>query len=229
MTPDPPPIATSDRQVTDAAAAAVSLAQGRKRIELVTLSTGVVLRFRPVAPTVMDRARQAVPIPQVPTFHNEARDRDEPNPNHPDYLAAIRLYDEQLVLAAWRAAAILGTSIESLPDGFPGPFDDAWIDELEAGLPEGQDLDVQREMDTPRQKNARYYDWLRLYAFGNEEDAFVVSAVSTSTVSLTEEEVAAYVESFRSAQARRANFARELAGQYLYGDNVSEPVAGADN
>jgi len=229
MTADQPPIATSDRQVTEAAAAAVSLSQGRKRIELITLSTGVVLRLRPVAPTVMDRARQSVPMPQPPMIRNEAKEKDEPNPNHPEYLKALRLYDEQLVLAAWRAAAILGTSVESLPEGFPGPDDDRWIEELEAGLPEGEELDVQRDMDTPRHKNARYFDWLSLYAFGTEEDAFTVSALATSTVSLTEEEVAAYVESFRDSQARRTHFARELAGQYLYGDQLPEPVANPDN
>lgn len=229
MTTDPPPIAATDRQITDAAAKAVSLAEGRKRIELVTLSTGVVLRFRPVSPTVLDRARQAVPVPQPPVVYNEARDRSEPNPNHPDYLAAVRAYDEQLVLAAWRAAAILGTKIESLPEGFPGPFEDRWIEELEAGLPEGQTLDVQRELTNERERNARYFQWLSLYAFGTEEDAFTVAAIAPSTVSLTEEEVAAYVESFRRAQARRTDLARQLAGQYLYGDQLPEPVAGPDN
>ena len=170
------PIATPDRAVTDAAAGAVALAQGRKRIERWTLSTGVVLRFRPVPPVFLDRARQAVPVPQVPRTYIEAKGVEVLNPNHPDYIAALRLYDEQLVLAAWRAAAMLGTEVESLPDGFPGPEDDRWIEQLEAALPEGEELDVQREVTNERQRNARYYDWLRLYAFGSEEDAFTVSA-----------------------------------------------------
>lgn len=226
MTSENGKIAASDRDVTAAAAKAVSLFEGRKRIERITLSTGVVLKLRPVPPTVMDRARQAVPVPQVPKVFIESKGVEEPNPNHPEYLAALRGYDEQLVMAAWRAAAILGTAVESLPDGFPGPEDDRWIAELEAALPDGEELDVQRDVTTDRERNARYYDWLRLYAFGTEEDAFTVSAIATSTVSLTEEEVASYVASFRDSQARRANLARQLAGEYLYGHNVLEPSAG---
>lgn len=48
--------------------------------ENLVLSTGVRARLRPVAPRLLDDVAYKIKDPDPPMWHNEAADRDEPNP-----------------------------------------------------------------------------------------------------------------------------------------------------
>lgn len=54
-----------------------------------TLSTGVRARFHAVSASLVEAVGARIKDPEPPTFHNPNTDKDEPNPLHPDYVAAL--------------------------------------------------------------------------------------------------------------------------------------------
>lgn len=86
---------------------------------------GVRYRLKPVAPALMDAVQSKVPMPKVPVWHNPDMDRDEPNPNHPDYLMALEDANRQRGIAVYDALVMFGVE---LLDGLPQ--DEGWLKKL---------------------------------------------------------------------------------------------------
>jgi hypothetical protein len=103
---------------------ALAVAKEQAGDEVVTLSTGVRVRFNAVNPATMAEVVARVPEPTVPMWHNEKKGRDEPNPNDPSYLRAVERADEARGVAMMDAMALFGFE---LVDGIP---DDNWLKEL---------------------------------------------------------------------------------------------------
>lgn len=192
--------------ISDAASrAAVAVTEeAEQRIQRITLTTGVVLRFKHVSPLAIRAASARIPMPQVPVVEIPDRGRSEPNPNAPEYLKALQQWNKDQVDAALAIGIIQGTEIESIPDGMYKPEDDGWLDELEemfAIIPGGeQPIQLRRE---PRA--ARYFDWVRYYALRDETDIFKLTQILTTGLVLTEREVAEAANSFRSRVRRFAD------------------------
>jgi len=91
----------------------------------VNLSTGVRAKLRPVATTLIDEVASRIKDPEVPMWHNPDKDRDEPNPNDPKYIAAKEEADRQRGIAVIDAVVMFGVE---LLDGVP---DDGWLGKLQ--------------------------------------------------------------------------------------------------
>jgi hypothetical protein len=96
---------------------AVELAKRQQNEDgTVTLSTGVRVRLRPIPPGTMGEARASIVVPKVPVWVNPDKDREEPNPNDPEYLDALAEWDRQRSQALLEVALMFGLE---LVDGVP--------------------------------------------------------------------------------------------------------------
>lgn len=117
---------------------------------LVELGTGVVIRPKALNQDTFLSILARFPEPLIPTVYDEGRGRTIENPDDPDYLDKVKWRNVELAQAMTLATYALGVEVVSIPDGFPGPNDEDWLDErMVAGLASG---------NSPR---ARLMDWLR--------------------------------------------------------------------
>jgi hypothetical protein len=94
--------------------------------EVRVLSTGVKARLRPVAAFLLDEVMRSVPEPKVPVEMNPDKDREEPNPNSPAYMAALQAAQIERASAVNDALLMLGVE---LADGVPP--DAEWLPGLQ--------------------------------------------------------------------------------------------------
>lgn len=99
---------------------------------LVTLSSGVVLRVRAVSTSLFADLMAEMEPPKPPVVYIESKGREEENPDDPDYLAAKQAHQARVAKAMSDAVIVLGTELESLPAGFPGPGDPTWNAQMRA-------------------------------------------------------------------------------------------------
>jgi hypothetical protein len=166
-----------------------------------------VITIKSVAPRLVRFMGEGVPIPEVPTFYNESKQRDEPNPDHPDYIEAVKRWQFETTEAALKMALINGTTCESVPEGWFLPEEDGWIDEIdEAAEALGKEPPALR-----REGKARYLDWLLFYAFTSDEDNFLLSRIMLAQTLPTEEEVSRSLAAFRHTAERLRDLDLALA------------------
>jgi len=89
------------------------------------LSTGVRVRLRPVPAWLVQEAQSRVEDPPVPNWHNPDKDREEPNPNDPGYLAALQKNQARRAEAATDVMMLFGVE---LVDAVPP--DETWLPKL---------------------------------------------------------------------------------------------------
>lgn len=87
---------------------------------------GVTLRFVNVPASVVQDAVARLKPPQVPTWYNPDKARDEDNPNDPGYLLALERYGEEKGRVANDALIMFGVEVV---EGFP-PEDDKWLKKI---------------------------------------------------------------------------------------------------
>lgn len=87
---------------------------------------GVKARVVTVPVGLIQDALAKIKQPDVPTWFNEDKGRDEENPNHPDYLRDIDEYREKRGLVTTDTLCLFGIDIE---DGWP-PGDTKWLRRL---------------------------------------------------------------------------------------------------
>lgn len=163
-----------------------------------TLSTGVVLKLRPIPPFVLQDAMRQIVQPQPPMWLNPDKGREEANPADPDYLAAMDRYSELRIETMTNVAMALGTDLESCPDGMPRPEEDGWIEELEVA--------TDGRVTAPRAPaKARYVAWLRYRAMEKAEDIAILAALPLLLAGISEGEVADSMAGFRGDEERRAD------------------------
>lgn len=150
------------------------------------LSSGIVLSFGPVSLSALRRLAALHPEPPVPTQFIESKGRNEPNPAHPDYIAALRTRDETLMMAAIDLCFIQAVKIDHVPDELHQLEADDWIDELEVA-----GIDVPR--DTPARRRLSY---LKLYALRTSEDLSRCAAYAVAHAGILESEVSTALRSF---------------------------------
>lgn len=188
----------------------------------VKLSSGLVLKIKPPPQHLVRAARERVPRPEIPVVFIEEKGRDEPNPNHPDYLEAMAQYEVAQQLAAGDVALLHGTApdLATLPPDMHPPDSDEWIDGVALmGIDEKQ-LDV----STPTR---RYWAWLRFHALRTDEDIAVATYAPMMLNRLNEEDVALAVASFRRTRRDGSNRGLRAVVQGLDGDQVREGPAPA--
>lgn len=149
----------------------------------VTLSTGYLVILKPVAASLIDEAVAGVKSPTIPTWFNEAKGRDEENPQDPAYLQRVEDYDRQRGLAAIDAMVMFGVE---LVDGVP---DDDWIKKLKFLEKHGR-LDL-KAYNLKDDFEAEFL--FKRYVAMSAEDLAVLSQIS----GVNQEDVAEAIKSFR--------------------------------
>lgn len=151
------------------------------------LSTGVRVRLGSVSATLIEEVSSRIPYPDVPMWHNEAKERDEPNPGDPKYLDEVAQVDRDRGIAAMDAMILFGVE---LLDGVPD--DDTWVTKLrfleKRNMLDLGEYDFQDEMD-------REFLFKRYVAIGAADLDLVGEMIGVS-----EEAIAAAAESFPSPE-----------------------------
>lgn len=164
----------------------------------VAVSTGVVFRIVDVPTLAFDQIKKklAQERPKVPVTYIVDKDREESNPNDPDYLAAMEMYDARMAEELIDMAMILGTEIGEIPKGFPSPTDDSWTKKL---------VVLGIEVPPATEKERRYLAWMKLCAAPTLKDIQALILASCRGAGVTEEDVVDASAVFPSRAARRTN------------------------
>jgi len=153
--------------------------------DVITLSTGYKAKINVVAATLIDDVISLIKDPPVPMWRNEEKDRDEPNPGHPDYLKLLGETEHKRNTAAMDTMIMFGVD---LIDGVPE--DDKWIGKLKMMVKRGMlDLSAYELTD----KDDKEFLFKRYIAVG-VEDLGLISAKS----GITSNDVKKAEDSFRS-------------------------------
>ena len=105
---------------------AVEAAKARqKRDEAVILSTGVKARFVPVASSLITDVVSAIKDPPIPVVFIEEKQREEENPNDPDYLRKMREATEKRNKVSLDTMILFGVDlVDDVPE------DGRWVEKL---------------------------------------------------------------------------------------------------
>jgi len=169
-------------------------ARDKKREGLVTLSTGVVVRVRPVASLIISDIARAIPEPKPPKVYIEEKAREEENPNDPGYLKALDDRQTAQAMAVNDAFLLMGTEVKSSPPDLWAVESDEWVDRLSLvgiGKPEGP--------------HARYLAWMKYVAAPLETDIVALLRGVGRLSAVTEEDVQAVADGFRRSGEGRAD------------------------
>lgn len=92
---------------------------------IITLSSGVRARILSVAASLIDQVTAKIKDPDPPMWHNEDKDRDEPNYADPVYIRRMGDAERERGVAAMDALIMFGVE---LVDGLPE--DNGWLKKL---------------------------------------------------------------------------------------------------
>jgi hypothetical protein len=97
-----------------------------------TAMDGAQYQLRPVSPAIMDVVTAKIETPKVPMWFNKEMDREEPNPNHPDYILSLEAANRQRGTAIFDALVMFGVE---LVNGLPKS--DEWLRKLKYMIKHG--------------------------------------------------------------------------------------------
>lgn len=97
----------------------------RPEVEEITLTTGYRARISPVSASLIDDVTSLIKDPPVPFYHNEDKDRDEPNPGDPGYVLELAATEKRRGIAAMDALIMFGVDLLD-----PIPEDGKWLKKL---------------------------------------------------------------------------------------------------
>ncbi|KKM75808.1 hypothetical protein LCGC14_1386490 [marine sediment metagenome] len=182
----------------------------------VTLSCGVVLRFKPVPSLAIREAAMRIEAPTVPTIHIEDKNRDEENPNDSAYIQAVAEYEAAQALVANDVVLLLGADVEHVPNGVAHLDDDSWV----------QDLQLLGIEFDPDHLGARKLAWLKFYILRTDDDQVKALMGPMRSAGVGEGDVAKAMDSFRDHTARATDNGAGVPDS-ADGAEDPEPSAGA--
>jgi hypothetical protein len=174
-----------------------------------TLSSGVVLRAKRVAPLRIDAINRQYKDPEVPMVELEDGRKVE-NPDHPKYIEKLRNNTEERDNALLNAFMLFGTEVVSIPETIRSIDNSDWVDEMElVGI------------HVPDNKLARYLAWMRYEALLDaQNDMAAIMQHVLRKMAIAEENIAEAMQSFRGEEERSSNPA-VLPEAASVGDNHS--------
>jgi hypothetical protein len=171
----------------------------KKKAVEVTLSTGVRARIKTVAASLIDRVTSRISEPEVPMEHNSDKDRDEPNPQSPKYIAAMKEYAKARGEAAIQAIVMFGVElIDPIPDK------SEWLDKLQFLEKQGS-LDLSK-FDLDNKIDLEYL-YKSLIAVGAQDLKLVMASASIPVEAMAEAE-----KSFPGDEGRKPDSESKVEG-----------------
>ena len=85
--------------------------RGNQDDNLIPLSSGVILERVPFSRNILMDLFQKFKEPKVPVFINPDKEREEENPNDPDYIAAKEKYDAEVGMALFDTTIVTGKQV----------------------------------------------------------------------------------------------------------------------
>jgi hypothetical protein len=155
-----------------------------KQTDRVTLSSGVILKFKKIPLLRINAIVDAFPYPPIPKYFNPEKGREEENPMSKVYLDMKTEIDVQRSLAIIDAVVATGTELEFKPDSMVAVESDDWIDELEVSH-----IPVRKES-----KYARYLAWVKFVAIRDMDDLGLIAREFGITLGISESRIAAAVQ-----------------------------------
>ena len=122
---------SDEKNVTVEVAKEIATEKGSKGF--VTTKAGVRIKVSPVSTALIEEVTSRIEDPEVPMWHNEAKNRDEPNPDDPNYIRAVGLANRERGVAVMDAMCMFGVE---LVDGVP--TEDGWLKKLKFMEKRGQ-------------------------------------------------------------------------------------------
>jgi len=167
----------------DKAAIAVEEVEGEgiQVKDTVTLSTGVVLKFKQIPPGMMIKVMTKMKKPEVPKIWVERDKIWVQNPDNPEYIKDMEFYELESAGFLLNTMILLGTDIVKF-DGrsMQGPDSDEWLEEFEVlGLE-----------TMPDNKSWRKLNWLLKVAAATDKDFEAISNGVGELSGVPEENVA---------------------------------------
>lgn len=153
-----------------------------------TAQNGLRLRLKRVSQMIIADANRRLKAPRPPVTWNPDKERDEPNPQHPDYVEAVNNYRYDTAMLAMRVYFILGTEVEFLPTHLVPVESTKWSDDI---------LAADAEAEIPESGPRRYLAWLKLYALPDEDQARLLNAIIGAGNGTLEAQVIEAQNSFR--------------------------------
>lgn len=148
--------------------------------DVIVLSTGVELKRKEFPIMRVQAVAEMFPYPEVPLVWNEEKQRKERWAGSEEYVKAVEEVDRRRGLAVVDTVMAVGTEVVYIPEGFPTPDSDEWIEELEISH-----ITVKRES-----KVARYHAWIKYVATKNEDDLVKIMSFATAQMGSSEANVA---------------------------------------
>lgn len=126
-------------------------------------------------------------IPKPPVVYIEDKEREEENPNDPDYLEAVQEFNMERGMLSLAVYVSMGTEVQTLPAGMESAESDDWANELRRfGL------------DIADKGRERYFQWVKYYAVSDADELNnLLITVMGVTGEVFEEAVKEAEESFR--------------------------------
>jgi len=153
------------------------------------LSTGVRARLIPVAANLISKVASRVKDPPVPMDFIEEKQREEPNPDNPEYLRQLAEATTRRGTVSLETMVMFGVD---LIDGLPE--DDAWLKRLQF-LERRGDIDLSEyDLEDPMELEFVY----KLYIAVGSTDIIAIAKMS----GISPEEVEQAAESFQGSEAR---------------------------
>lgn len=172
----------TSQTVVEAAAAL----KGDNKSGLVELSSGVKLTPIQIPNMIYMEVMSRFSRPSVPRFFNEDTGREEENPNHPDYTAAVEKWQTEMSKAVIDLMIVFGTEFHSCPDSAEGPNSKKWQRRLNAA-----------GISVPDDEFGRYLLWVKTIAAPKNEDMELIMLEVGRLSGVVENDVQDAVGSFR--------------------------------
>ncbi len=183
--------------------------------DVLELSTGVKLRLRRPSSMLVKEATKSLMEgePRPPMVFIEEKEREEENPNDPDFIAAHNIWLAEVGIRSLRALIPTGTKLEHKPEDVVGPEDEDF-----------EDLMAAMGQEAAAGKFSRYVQWVMSVACG-AQDLEILSVRLMRLAGIPEGDVADVLATFPGIQERLANSGGGSNVLPLNGDKISQPAA----
>jgi len=147
--------------------------------DLITLSSGVVLRAIKASPVTLIKVMTRFPRPKPPTYFMEKMGREMENPDDPDYIERVKAWEMESNAQVLNALILLGTELVSVPKGVEKPSGDKWLNKYRL-----LDMPVH-----PEDQDWRFLNWVTMIAAPDDGDMAIIQEVVGRKMGIAEADV----------------------------------------